>query len=171
MKYCFSSNKVDNNHLPCVVTSFQSQLNSWNRIRLTATVIALGIFTFSCTNPVLAQQREPVPVPSQTITVTGRGVESIPATLAQVSLGVEVQGKTAEEVQQAVAQRSSKVLALLKSRNVEKLQTTGVNLNPVYSYNNNVQRLTGYTGTNRQCDRRGSKTGSPSSYPRRSTTS
>lgn len=53
-----------------------------------------------------------------------------------------------QEVQQAVAQRSSNVIALLKSRNVEKLQTTGINLNPVYSYNNNVQRLTGYTATN-----------------------
>jgi uncharacterized protein YggE len=63
-------------------------------------------------------------------------------------LGVEVQGKTAQEVQQEVARRSSAVVALLRSRNVEKLQTTGISLNPIYSYNNNVQRLTGYTATN-----------------------
>lgn len=147
MKFYFMSTKTVDKI--CILSNkklFQPRLNYWNRIQIKATV-ALGIFTFSFTNPVLAQQRELAPVPSRTITVTGRGVESIPATLAQVSLGVEVQGKTAQEVQQAVAQRSSNVLALLKSRNVEKLQTTGINLNPLYSYNN-VQRLTGYTGTN-----------------------
>jgi uncharacterized protein YggE len=46
------------------------------------------------------------------------------------------------------ARRSSAVVALLRSRNVERLETTGISLNPVYSYNNNVQRLTGYSATN-----------------------
>ncbi|MGV0108320.1 SIMPL domain-containing protein [Nostoc sp. DSM 114160] len=78
----------------------------------------------------------------------GRGVETIPTTLAQVNLGVEIQGKTAQEVQQEAAQRSSAVVAFLKSKNVEKLQTTGIRLNPVYSYTNNVQRITGYAATN-----------------------
>ncbi|BCL36826.1 SIMPL domain-containing protein [Nostoc sp. MS1] len=84
----------------------------------------------------------------RTLSVSGRGVESVPATLSEVNLGVEIQGKTAQEVQQEVARRSSAVVALLRSRNVEKLQTAGVRLNPVYSYNNNVQRLTGYAASN-----------------------
>jgi uncharacterized protein len=84
----------------------------------------------------------------RTLTVSGRGVETIPTTLSQVSLGVVVQGKTAQEVQQEAARRSSAVVALLKSRNVEKLQTTGISLNPVYSYTNNVQRITGYAARN-----------------------
>ncbi len=88
------------------------------------------------------------PPKNRAITVTGRGVESIPTTLTQVQLGVEVQGKTAQEVQQDAAKRSSSVVTLLKSRNVEKLQTTGISLNPTYSYTNNVQRLTGYTASN-----------------------
>lgn len=104
--------------------------------------LALGLFV-AFANPVLAQEKL-----QRTLTVSGRGVEMIPATLAQVSLGVEAQGKTAQEVQQDVARRSSAVVALLRSRNVEKLQTTGISLNPVYSYNNNVQRLTGYSATN-----------------------
>jgi uncharacterized protein len=95
--------------------------------------------------PALAQERERL---ARTLTVSGRGVESIPTTLTQVNLGVEVQGKTAQEVQQEAARRSSAVVALLKSRNVEKLQTTGINLSPVYSYTNNVQRLTGYAASN-----------------------
>lgn len=95
--------------------------------------------------PGLAQERERL---TRTLTVSGRGVEEIPTTLTLVNLGVEVQGKTAEEVQQEAARRSSAVVALLKSRNVEKLQTTGIRLNPVYSYTNNVQRLVGYAASN-----------------------
>lgn len=93
--------------------------------------------------PVLTQEKL-----LRTLTVSGRGVETIPTTLTNVSLGVEVQGKTAQEVQQQVARRSSAVVTLLRSRNVETLQTTGITLNPIYSYNNNVQRQTGYSATN-----------------------
>ncbi|MBW4612075.1 MAG: SIMPL domain-containing protein [Desmonostoc vinosum HA7617-LM4] len=95
--------------------------------------------------PASAQEKEKL---WRTLTVSGRGVETIPTTLSQVSLGVEVQGKTAQEVQQEAARRSSAVVAFLKSQNVEKLQTTGIQLNPVYSYTNNVQRITGYAASN-----------------------
>ncbi|MBE9050480.1 SIMPL domain-containing protein [Nostocales cyanobacterium LEGE 11386] len=95
--------------------------------------------------PGLAQEQEKL---WRTLTVSGRGVETIPTTLSQVNLGVEVQAKTAQEAQQEAARRSSAVVALLKSRNVEKLQTTGIRLNPVYSYTNNVQRITGYAANN-----------------------
>ncbi|MBD2386712.1 SIMPL domain-containing protein [Cylindrospermum sp. FACHB-282] len=95
--------------------------------------------------PASAQEKEKL---WRTLTVSGRGMETIPTTLSQVSLGVEIQGKTAEEVQLEAARRSSAVVTLLKNRNVEKLQTTGIRLNPVYSYNNNVQRITGYSANN-----------------------
>lgn len=112
-------------------------------------VLGTGFLSVFLESVVVAQ--EPRQVPSQlmrTVTVTGRGMESIPATIAQVSLGVEAQGKTAQEVQQEVARRSTAVVELLRSRNVEKLQTTGIRLNPNYSYQDNVQRLVGYTAVN-----------------------
>lgn len=84
----------------------------------------------------------------RTLTVRGRGVEKIAATLSQVNLGVEVQGKTAQEVQKEAARRSQAVVQLLKSRQVEKLTTSGISLNPVYSFKNDVRRLTGYNATN-----------------------
>jgi uncharacterized protein YggE len=59
--------------------------------------------------------------------------------LTQVRLGVEIQGKTAQAVQQQVAQRSQAVIELLKSRKVEKLETTGISLNPNYSYKDGKQ--------------------------------
>uniref|UniRef100_A0ACD5GVX5 SIMPL domain-containing protein n=1 Tax=Desertifilum tharense IPPAS B-1220 TaxID=1781255 RepID=A0ACD5GVX5_9CYAN len=105
------------------------------------TLTATGVFSTS--RPVVAQERT-----MRTLTVSGQGIERIPTTITQVQLGVEVQGRTSEEVQREVARRSSAVVELLKARNVEKLETTGVRLNPVYDYSGNTQRLTGYTGVN-----------------------
>ena len=97
------------------------------------------------TNPVMAETKL-----LKTLTVTGNGTEKIETTLAEVALGVEVQAKTASQVQQEVARRTSAVVELLRSKNVEQLQTTGVILNPSYeqSDRNNRQVLVGYTGVN-----------------------
>lgn len=84
----------------------------------------------------------------RTLTVKGQGVERIPTTLSKVSLGVQVRGKAANVVQQEAARKSNAVVTLLKSQNVEKLQTTGIRLNPVYSYKDNVRKTQGYEATN-----------------------
>ncbi|MBD1904995.1 SIMPL domain-containing protein [Funiculus sociatus GB2-A5] len=105
--------------------------------------LVLSVLSLSIATRAVAQEKM-----LRTLTVSGRGVENIPTTLTQVRLGVEVQGKVAADVQQEAARRSAAVVELLKSRNVEKLETTGISLNPIYSYENNVQRLTGYSATN-----------------------
>ena len=109
--------------------------------------LAIFIVTLFCSlvwiNPAMAQEQA-----SRTLTVTGHGTERIPTTLTQVELGVEIQGKSAGEVQQNVAKRTSAVVDFLKSRKVERLQTTGIRLQTNYQYNNNERRLTGYIGTN-----------------------
>lgn len=84
----------------------------------------------------------------QTLTVTGQGVERIPTTLTQVQLGVEIRGETATEVYEKVAVQTSAVVDFLRSRNVERLQTTGIGLQANYDYSNNQRRLLGYIGTN-----------------------
>lgn len=121
---------------------FFSSMNPLRGVLVTTSLLCLAF-----TSPALAQQPQ-APSQMRTITVSGRGMESIPTTLTQVRLGVEVQGKTAAEVQQEAARRSSAVVALLKARNIEKLETTGITLNPLYSYSDNTQRLTGYSATN-----------------------
>lgn len=80
--------------------------------------------------------------------MTGEGRESIPTTLARVQLGVTAQGRDAGAVQQEIARRSSAVVELLKSQNVDQLRTTGVRLNPQYNYDGNRPRITGYNGSN-----------------------
>lgn len=126
-------------HRATLSSSGFQQGEFWKRLSLS--LLLFMIFTL----PASAQEKEKL---WRTLTVSGRGVETIPTTLSQVNLGVEVQGKTAQEVQKEAARRSSAVVNLLKSRNVEKLETTGVRLNPVYSYTNNVQNITGYAATN-----------------------
>lgn len=105
--------------------------------------LAVGILTISLANPVWGQERM-----LRTLVVNGRGTETIPTTITRVELGVEVQGKNANEVQQELARRSSAVVEALRSRNVENLQTTGIRLNPIYEYLNNRQELKGYSGVN-----------------------
>lgn len=114
--------------------------------------VALGWIALGpVTPPALTQDARPTTASGpllRTLTVSGQGNEPIQTTLAQVNLGIEVQGKTADEVQAQAAQRSSAVVDYLKNQGVEKLQTTGINLSPRYSYDNNRQRLDGYTASN-----------------------
>lgn len=105
--------------------------------------LMVGMFILTLGSPALAQERM-----IRTLTVTGQGTENVPTTKAELQLGVEVEATTATAAQQEAARRSTAVVNLLRSRNVERLQTSGITLNPRYNYNNNEQRLVGYTATN-----------------------
>ncbi len=85
---------------------------------------------------------------TQILEVTGQGEVSVATTLTEVQLGIKVQGKTATEVQEQVAQRSTAVVDVLRNLGAQELQTTSIQLNPVYSYENNTQTLTGFEGIN-----------------------
>jgi uncharacterized protein YggE len=84
----------------------------------------------------------------RTLTVTGQGQVSVQTTKTQVSLGVDLEGSDAAVVQRQVAQRTSAVVELLRSRRVEKLETTGLQLSPRYRYDNGQSQLVGYSGSN-----------------------
>lgn len=114
----------------------------YRRLLITLVIFSFGYLT--SINSAIAEEQL-----LHTLTVTGQGKEIISTTLAQVSLGVEIQGKTATEVQQEVAKRTSAVVDFLRSRNVEQLKTTGIRLQPNYQYNNNERTLIGYIGTNK----------------------
>lgn len=87
--------------------------------------------------------------PLRTLTASGRGIVTIPTTLSQIRLAIEASGKTPNAAQQQAARRSTQVMDYLKSQQVEKLQTTGINLNPSYTYpSNGKPQITGYTATN-----------------------
>jgi uncharacterized protein len=93
--------------------------------------------------PALAEQQM-----IRTLTVSGMGTENVPTSITRVTLGVDVQGREASEVQQEAARKTTAVVELLRSRNVDRLQTTGVHLSPTYDYSDNTPRITGYTASN-----------------------
>jgi uncharacterized protein len=116
------------------------------RIKSTiALVLASTLLFVANVAPSNAQERKP----TRTITASGRGTVSIPTTLSQIRLAIEVTAKTPKQAQQEAAKRSTQVVNYLKTQQIDKLQTTGINLNPIYTYpNNSKPQLTGYTATN-----------------------
>lgn len=123
-----------------------SQPKKLSKLFTLALPLALSIASMGLiTRPAFSQEA----TMNRVLTVTGQGTESTPASLAQIQLGVEVQGETAAEVQQEIANRSAAVIEYLQSQNVQKLQTTGVYLYPQYDYSENGnQRIIGYTASN-----------------------
>jgi uncharacterized protein len=100
---------------------------------------------FASSTNTIAQERKP----SRTLTISGRGIVTIPTSLSQIRLAVEVQGKTPNATQQEAAKKSTRLVDFLKSQQVSKLKTTGITLNPIYTYPNNAKpQITGYTATN-----------------------
>lgn len=80
------------------------------------------------------------------LTVTGRGERYVKTTKARIQLGITVDGKTAIATQTEVASQANSIVSRLQQLNVEKLQTTSIQLNPKYVYENNRQRQEGFTG-------------------------
>ncbi len=118
-----------------IVVSPKSRLG----IRLGA--IGLGlVLAAAAALPASAQERI-----SRVLSVTGRGTEMVAASTARVTLGVEARATTAEAAQADMAKRSSAVVNFLKSRNVQKLQTTGIYLSPYYD---NTSKPIGFVATN-----------------------
>ncbi|MFZ4641357.1 MAG: SIMPL domain-containing protein [Nodosilinea sp.] len=84
----------------------------------------------------------------RTLTVTGQGAQGVQTSKTQVSLGVDGEGKDPVALQQEVARRTTAVVELLRSRRVEKLETTGIQLSPRYTYDNQRSQLVGYSASN-----------------------
>lgn len=105
--------------------------------------LPLGISTLILAQPVIAQEQM-----VKTITVTGQGIETIPATIANVQMGVEIEGENAAQIQQQVADRTTALIEILRNANVDKLQTRGIQLRPNYTYNDDRRQLLSYTAIN-----------------------
>lgn len=82
------------------------------------------------------------------ISATGE-VTQVPD-IAIINAGVVTRGSSAASALQQAANRMDRVLAALKAAGIASrdIQTSNISLNPEYSYDNNVQRLTGYSASN-----------------------
>jgi uncharacterized protein len=114
--------------------------------RSIVSLVCANFLLFTLVPNAIAQERKPL----RTLTVNGRGIVTIDTTLTQAQVAVEVQGKTPASTQQLAAQKSAAVVAYLKAQRVEKIKTTGINLNPIYNYPpaGGQPQIKGYTATN-----------------------
>lgn len=89
--------------------------------------------------------------PETTITLTGRGIVDHAPDIAMISVGVQIEAKTAADAMAQQAAAMNGVFAAVKSAGIadRDMQTGNLSLNPVYEYPNNARpRLTGYQASN-----------------------
>ncbi|MBW4699666.1 MAG: SIMPL domain-containing protein [Aphanocapsa lilacina HA4352-LM1] len=97
-------------------------------VYLSSCLLALALL-LALAFPACAQEVQP----ERTLTVSGRGVASLPFTDAVFNLGVQAEGRTAADAQAQLRERINPLVARLKQLQVQKLATTSVQLYPRYS--------------------------------------
>jgi len=86
---------------------------------------------------------------ARTLEVTGRGVVAVDTDIAQIQAGIEIEGATASEVQQQIAQNLSAVVEQLNELEVDDLQTISVSLRPKLEFDDlGGSTVVGFTGRN-----------------------
>lgn len=103
----------------------------------------LFIFAIGMASQAFANQDQDV---LPLLTVTGQGKTNVKATLADVRIGIEVDGKSAVEVQKALAANVQPVLATLKKLNPDNLETGVISITPSYN-DNKPPTIVGYKGS------------------------
>lgn len=68
----------------------------------------------------------------RTLNVSAQSTVEIPTTHARISVMIEAREETPKAAQASIARRSNPVLDYLKSAGVDKLQTSGLSLNPIF---------------------------------------
>lgn len=84
----------------------------------------------------------------RTVTVTGVGRRTVPASIAIVWLGVEFSAKTAFATQNEIARRTKDLTDYLMLQRVDKLMTTGISLQTQRKSHVKPAIVAGYRGTN-----------------------
>lgn len=99
--------------------------------------------------PVLAQ---PLPVPDHTITTSGHGEVKVMPDSMQVTVSVESQASSQEQVRNETNQTMNRILAALKALNIPNriLKTQSVRVYPIYSQQEKTRlnKIIGYRATN-----------------------
>ena len=113
---------------------------------IAAAIIAAPMLTGS---PRSARAADATPG-EHTITVSGTGKITVKPDVADISLGVQVQRDTAKAARDDAATTMNAVIAALKNLGIADadIQTTTVDISPVYDYNSSTPRITGYQVTN-----------------------
>jgi uncharacterized protein len=111
--------------------------------------LALGLARAESPTPTpMASPATANPTPEGRVSLEAVARKRLPNTLADVVLGIQVEGRTADAVSNGLAQRSQTLLEYLRQQGVERLRTENVNFQPqVESVRNGPDRIVGYTGS------------------------
>jgi uncharacterized protein len=87
--------------------------------------------------------------PEGNITLEATARKQLPNTVANVVLGIQVEGRTSDVVSTSLADRSHTLLDFLRQQGVERLRTEDVRYQPQIEYGHNgaPDRIVGYTGS------------------------
>lgn len=83
----------------------------------------------------------------KSVTVSGRGVVSIPQTIATIMLSVSENAETSKEAQDKTRVKFAKLILVLDSAKILSKETTVITINPTWSYVNNKSTITGYNAS------------------------
>jgi uncharacterized protein YggE len=120
---------------------------------LASVIVASLVLAVVALRPESVQAEDPVTDP-RLISVKGEATIAVKPDMVTVSFGVETNGSTAKEAQQANTSRMNSVIAALKAAGIkaEDIQTSNFSLYPVYGWEGDrpggTQVLTGYRCNN-----------------------
>ena len=115
-------------------------------------IVGLGLILGSAwgdsPTPVASGSPEPAKVaPDGTINLEAVAHKRLPNTVADVVLGIQVEGRTADAVSSALAQRSQTLLDFLRQQGAERLRTEDVEFQPQVESVRGTDRIVGYSGS------------------------
>ncbi|MEZ5274941.1 MAG: SIMPL domain-containing protein [Opitutaceae bacterium] len=95
--------------------------------------LAAACLAVSALTPSLSAETDPDD--RRILTVSAQSSVEIPTTHVRITVMIEAREDTPQAAQAAIARRSNPVLEFLKDEAVEKLQTSGLSLNPIFERN------------------------------------
>lgn len=112
-------------------------------------IVVFFLFLFAYTRlagPIPFSVNSVTTTKTDTFSVTGEGIVTVPPDIATVHVGVQAQGSSVKAVQDQLNKNSNAVSAAVKATGVDSkdIQTSGYTINPMYDYANGSQRITGY---------------------------
>ena len=126
--------------------------NSRRRRHWLAGGLAIGLLVASLAGPAVAtaQSQTDTDQTLRTISVTGTGRVKAAPDVADISLGVTKQGKEASEASSKAAEAMDAVVKALLGMGIDEkdIQTTSLNLDPRYDYNNEPATIEGWEANN-----------------------
>lgn len=122
------------------------------RLRWLASGLAMGLLGAAMVGPGVgaAQAQSDTNDQVPTISVSGVGRVKADPDIANVTLGVTKQGEDAAEASQKAAKAMSAVVASLLDLGIAErdIQTTSLNLNPTYDWDDNPPNIVGWEASN-----------------------